>query len=138
MVEMRNTAPLPKIGIGYRAGQLTVEAETAERKSRYTVWRCRCDCGGEVLLDTRYLQRGTITDCGCRTRVKPGTKDLTGQRFGQLTALHPTQKRTKSGAVIWACRCELCGAERMIASTELLSGNTKSCGNHPKDPVDEG
>ena len=66
------------IQIGHRVGRLTVAEPTGERRSGYTVWRCKCDCGGEILLDTRYLQRETIKDCGCRSKVKPGQKDLTG------------------------------------------------------------
>ena len=46
-----------KVGIGYRVGSLSVEEATDQRKNGYTVWKCRCDCGGEVLLDTRCLQR---------------------------------------------------------------------------------
>lgn len=45
----------PKIKLGCRVGSLTVEEQTVERKNGYTVWRCRCDCGGAVLLDTRCL-----------------------------------------------------------------------------------
>lgn len=36
----------PKITPGYRVGKLTVEEETPQRRCGYTVWRCRCDCGG--------------------------------------------------------------------------------------------
>lgn len=53
---------VPKITVGYRAGSLCVEAPTGQHKNGYTIWRCRCDCGGEILLDTRTLQRGTVTD----------------------------------------------------------------------------
>ena len=99
----------PKIGIGYRVGKLTVEEATPQRRSGYTVWCCRCDCGGEILLDTRYLQRGTITDCGCATRVKPGQKDLTGLRFGKLVCIEPTEQRSKSRrATVWRFRAP-CG-----------------------------
>ena len=139
MLDMRKKTPAKaKIEAGYRVGSLTVEAATKERKSRYTVWRCRCDCGGEILLDTRALQRGAITDCGCRRRTRPGVLDLTGKRFGKLTALYPTDGRNKSGHVQWLCRCELCGAETVISSGELLSGNTKSCGNHAMSQVADG
>ena len=34
-------------------------------------------------------------------------KNLTGQKFGKLTALNPTEKR-KHGLVIWDCICD-CG-----------------------------
>lgn len=45
-----------KIKVGYRVGMLTVESKTDVRKSGYIVWKCRCDCGGEIELDTRCLQ----------------------------------------------------------------------------------
>ena len=79
----------PGIKIGYRVGMLTVESKTDERKNGYTIWLCKCDCGGEIRLDTRCLQRRTVTDCGCISVVKPGMLDLTGQRFGKLVCLRP-------------------------------------------------
>ncbi len=124
------------IGPGYRAGKLTVTEKTEARKNGYMVWRCRCDCGGEILLDTRCLQRGTVKDCGCQTPVKPGQKDLTGQRFGKLTALYPTEKRGRGGSLIWHCKCD-CGGELDAPQHQLSSGYRKSCGclskPHKKD-----
>ena len=38
----------PGIKIGYRVGMLTVESKTDEMKNGYTVWLCKCDCGGEI------------------------------------------------------------------------------------------
>lgn len=37
-----------------------------------------------------------------------GIKDLTGQTFGDLTAIEKTDKRDKNGSVVWRCRC-VCG-----------------------------
>ncbi len=116
-----------KIGVGCRVGSLTVEEATEGRKSGYTVWRCRCDCGGEILLDTRCLQRGTVTDCGCMTRVKPGQRDITGERFGRLTAQYPTEKRGHSGSLVWHCKCD-CGGEIDAPLHQLSAGYRKSCG----------
>jgi hypothetical protein len=53
-------------------------------------------------------------------------RDLTGQTFGRLTALEATPER-RNGNVGWACRCE-CGKVVVVASGNLRSGNTKSCG----------
>lgn len=122
-----------KIGIGYRVGKLQVVSATTERRQGYTVWRCRCDCGGEILLDTRFLQRGTVHSCGCSgEKVKAGQKDLTGRRFGKLVCLEPTEERGPSGGVVWRCRCD-CGNECLAVSTQLLQGYKKSCGclSHP-------
>lgn len=123
---------LPRIGIGYQIGHLTVDYPTDAKHSGYTVWHCKCDCGGEILLDTRYLQRGTITDCGCITKIKPGQRDLTGQRFGRLVCIEPTEKRSYRGTVVWRCRCD-CGNECFAPSKQLLSGYKRSCGclSHP-------
>lgn len=52
-------------------------------------------------------------------------KDITGQRFGRLTALyrlHNTKGRTK-----WLCICE-CGNLAEVALRELIDNKTKSCG----------
>lgn len=116
-----------KIKPGYRVGKLTVEERTDKRKNGYVVWRCRCDCGGEPLLDTRCLQRGTIKDCGCVSVVGPGARDISGQRFGKLQALYPTGGRSGRGSMIWQCRCD-CGKEVCADLNQLMSGNKKSCG----------
>lgn len=120
------------IGIGFRIGKLEVVAPTNERKNGYTIWRCRCDCGGEKLLDTRTLQRGTIRDCGCETKVPPGAVDLTGKRFGKLVAVAPTDQRKYNGGIVWRCLCD-CDNVVYVSSHQLLCGYTKSCGclSHP-------
>jgi len=53
-------------------------------------------------------------------------KDITGQRFGRLVAIHPTNKR-KHKSVVWECQCD-CGKVVEINAKSLISGNTKSCG----------
>ena len=116
---------------GRRYGKLTVAGATEQRKNGYTVWLCRCDCGGEVLLDTRCLQRGTVTDCGCVSRVKPGQRDISGMRFGRLTAMEPTGEVLR-GSAVWRCSCD-CGGEVHAPLNQLTAGYRKSCGclGHP-------
>lgn len=79
-----------KIGEGFRVGKLQVISATDRRKNGYTIWLCGCDCVGLIELDTRTLQRGTVQDCGCQTKVRPGQRDITGQRFGRLVAVETT------------------------------------------------
>lgn len=124
----------PKIEYGFRLGSLTVASDTGERKNGYTVWQCVCDCGGAIKLDTRTLQRGTIRDCGCVTKVKPGQRDLTGGRFGKLVALEPTEERSSMGATIWKCRCD-CGNVTFSPLTQLTQGYKKSCGCLGNPPI---
>jgi hypothetical protein len=119
------------VGVGFRVGKLTVESSTEKRRNKYIVWKCRCDCGGEILLDTRCLQRGTVRDCGCSTIVNPGQRDITGMRFGKLVAVAPVNPPQKGGTV-WHCRCD-CGGEIDAPLRQLTSGYRKSCGcmSHP-------
>ena len=121
-----------RIGIGYRVGHLTVESATDEHRGNYPVWLCRCDCGGEIKLDTRYLQRETITDCGCITKVKPRQRNLIGQRFGRLVCIEPMEERQKGGNTVWRCKCD-CGSECLAVTRQLTAGYKKSCGclSHP-------
>lgn len=53
--------------------------------------------------------------------------DLTGERYGRLTALCPTESRSKHGSVIWVFRCD-CGNEKEIPCENVRSGVTRSCG----------
>ena len=52
--------------------------------------------------------------------------DLTGMRFGKLTVLSFSHA-DKSGKAMWLCQCD-CGNKKIIASGNLRSGNSKSCG----------
>lgn len=120
------------IGIGTKVGRLTVEERTEQRRNGYIIWRCRCACGGEILLDTRCLQRGSVKDCGCGSVVRPGQRDISGMRFGRLTAVSPTKERGKRGSLVWLCRCD-CGNEVCVELGQLTAGYKRSCGclGHP-------
>lgn len=121
-----------KIDIGYRFGHLVVTEDSGKRKNGYTVWKCVCVCGNEICLDTRYIQRGTITDCGCISLTRPGQIDVTGMRYGMLLCLHPTDERDSSGNTLWQCQCD-CGNICMASIGSLRAGYKKSCGclSHP-------
>lgn len=52
--------------------------------------------------------------------------DLTGKTFCRLTVIE-SRGVDKRGEMTWLCRCE-CGNEKVVKSSKLRSGNTKSCG----------
>ena len=58
--------------------------------------------------------------------------DLRGQRFGRLTVRSLTNEVGSSTSRIWRCECD-CGAMCWIASSQLRTGKTKSCGCLHKD-----
>lgn len=61
---------MKKMLTGQRFGRLLVLYDTGERKNRYVVWRCRCDCGGEVDVTTNNLASGHTKSCGCYNRER--------------------------------------------------------------------
>lgn len=114
--------------IGQRFGRLTVSEATTLREDHYILWRCRCDCGNEILVNTRRLKRNTITSCGCIKKTGHGgavAEDLTGQTFHALTVLRRTENINRH--VAWECRC-VCGNKHKATSAHLKSGRVKSCG----------
>ena len=62
-------------------------------------------------------------------------KDLTGHRFGRLTATRPTDQREGTN-VIWECACD-CGSITYVSSRKLGSGHTQSCGCLQKEKAAE-
>lgn len=54
-------------------------------------------------------------------------RDLSGQKFGLLTAMYPTERRDHRGSVYWHCVCE-CGNEIDVSAGALMDGNNRSCG----------
>ncbi len=117
---------------GMQFGQLTVLSDSGERDQNYIVWNCRCSCGREVRYSSRDLLRRKVQDCGCLSNVPHTMQDLTGQRFGKLTVLYPTEKRADHGSVVWHTVCD-CGREKDVSARRLIRGEVRSCGclSHP-------
>lgn len=53
-------------------------------------------------------------------------KDLTGQRFGNLTAIE-VHSRSRNGHIRWTCRCD-CGNVHTVMATHLNSNKITHCG----------
>lgn len=111
---------------GQRFGRLTVLGRLPSDKNRRMRWRCQCDCGNFCEATGKALRSGRKAHCGCGRRT--AWSDITGQKFGSLTALKPTDERDADhGSVIWHCRCD-CGRETNVSCNDLKSGNVVSCG----------
>lgn len=53
-------------------------------------------------------------------------KNISGQKFGRITAIKLAGKR-KNGTAIWECICD-CGKTCLITGTSLRAGRSHSCG----------
>lgn len=128
---------------GQKFGRLTVvdRVEKPEGlKNRGAYWLCKCDCGEESVARGAHLVSGNTQSCGClnaEINSKTNTKDLTGRVFGQLKAIRLTDRRTNDGVRIWGCECS-CGKTAFVSSSNLVDGNTRSCGHLNTDGEDFG
>lgn len=116
---------------GQRFGKLVALEPMDLREHGAVVWRCRCDCGREVLVESRRLKPGVIESCGCTPAPQ---ETLVGRRFGRLTVLEKTEKRAKNRSVLWKCRCD-CGSIVEATRDQLLSGGKTSCGCAKTPPL---
>lgn len=58
----------------------------------------------------------------------PKYQDLTGRKFGELTALRIDWEKTKaSHSTYWICKCS-CGSEKSYIASNLTRNHTTSCG----------
>lgn len=79
-------------------------------------------CGKEFEVGAKHL--GDIKSCR-ECSIKSKIVDLTGMRFGRLVALEYIGR--ENGKTLWKCKCD-CGKETITGYSNLLSGNTRSCG----------
>lgn len=103
---------------GQRFGRLTVleQGNVVKKNGRSRrLWILQCDCGKIIERQRGDFDRRKphIVSCGCQKKNHPGRKpkDLTGQKFGQLTVTKAVlNKRISPGdnSRVWLCRCD-CG-----------------------------
>lgn len=108
-----------------RFGRLTVISKDFTKTGKQTYWICQCDCGQKKSVRSSHLRNGDIASCGCLKKDKK--KDISGQKFGKLTALFQTEKVSSSRQTYWHCKCE-CGKEIDVRLDSLSNGHTQSCG----------
>jgi HNH endonuclease len=50
---------------GLRSGRLVAIEPTEVRIRKRIMWRCVCDCGGEILCHSNHIKSSDRTSCGC-------------------------------------------------------------------------
>ena len=51
--------------IGQKFGKLTVIERVKNNRFNHICYRCKCDCGGETVVDAANLRNGNTNSCGC-------------------------------------------------------------------------
>lgn len=107
-------------------GRLTVVRREHEGRR----WICVCSCGTESKpTQASDLKMGKVKSCGCYQSESASArfkKDLTGQRFGMLTAVECIGLSSRK-LYVWLCTCD-CGGSKNAVGADLTSGRTTSCG----------
>ena len=116
---------------GKKFGRLTVieQAKSAvtPKGCIRTMWRCKCDCGNEVIRSSQNLRNVPTPSCGCLKSERTSERklnNLIGQRFGRLVVL---SRADGSKYTQWHCKCD-CGNECDVLAGNLVKGHTTSCG----------
>ena len=76
------------------------------------------------------MKHGGTRSCGCKAMehiTELRKQDITGERFGRLTAFCPTEKLDSNGSVIWKLQCD-CGNLTYKTVNTLKSERVLSCG----------
>lgn len=96
-------------------------------------WRCKCDCGKELVVASASLRSGNTRSCGCLLK---GARiiDISGEKFARWTVLEFSH--THSRTAFWRCQCE-CGTVSTVKGSALRKGQSKSCGCLQKERVCE-
>ena len=91
-----------------------------KRFEGYTYWKCKCDCGNEIITKAYHVVGGTTISCGCAN-----WNDYTGQKFGKLTFIERVKGNKKRTS--WKLLCD-CGREFVALAENVIGGGTRSCG----------
>ena len=110
---------------GEKFEKLTVIGVGERNSSGRYRWKCQCECGRVIDTYASSLISGHTKSCGkCITRSgRPN--NISGMKFGRLTALYPIDDDRKD--TYYLCVCD-CGNYIEVPSGSLRTGNTRSCG----------
>lgn len=121
--------------VGTRYGKLVVMGSAGkggDHGSRL-MWLCQCDCGKQTIVTGKSLRNGNTTSCGCGIAEAITARhaiDISGQRFGRLTAIRPVLGAQYSNGRAkrqWEFLCD-CGNSTLSTVAMVKWGNTRSCG----------
>lgn len=124
---------------GQRWGKLVAVRKTGYAMTKdgrkQAKWLFQCDCGKEKEMPASNVKHGGVRSCGCMAKEHAAGMrkfDITGQKFGKLSALRPTAERTDNGDILWELACE-CGNIVYRTINVLKTGRVLSCGCYYKE-----
>ena len=113
----------PNKAIGKRYNQLVVIEFAYKNKYGQNFYKCKCDCGRTEILSIRAIRHGAGH---CRNRQHNNMYDIINKKFGKLKVIKEIGT-TKYGQRQFLCKCD-CGNEKIILGSNLIHGESTSCG----------
>lgn len=92
-------------------------------------WKCKCECGNIVNVETSNLNNGNTKSCGCLQKERASECNhisLIGRRFGKLIVIKRVENN-RFNHVCYECQCD-CGGKTIVDASNLRQGITNSCG----------
>ena len=77
-------------------------------------WHCKCDCGNECDVQSKYLRDGHTKSCGCMKGKLIGQKltiDMSNYEDEYIKVLERDGSSIINQAAKWKCICKKCGRE---------------------------
>lgn len=93
---------------GKRFGYLTAIERVGRNKSGSTLWRCKCDCGKEIVATYGNVSYGNTKSCGCKRQEN-------GATTGKKNRIHgATDESSKEHRLytVWSSMKRRCYSER--------------------------
>lgn len=112
--------------LGNRYGMLVAIEHMGSDTSNNALWKCKCDCGNEKVVNAHSLRRGDTKSCGCLQK-----KNLQNKRFGRLLVIKEVGRNAHRNT-LWECECD-CGNVAIVDASSLISGHTISCGCYMRE-----
>lgn len=105
LAQIHQGRPFRRFSVGQRFARLTIVAAAPSRGGR-THWRCRCDCGREVVVRGANLSSGNTRSCGCWHREQSSRAVRERRLTERSLAARAAKKLDGSSTAPRASRCE--------------------------------
>lgn len=116
------------IDTGFKINRLEVILQVFDNNRHKLYWLCKCDCGGEKLVETYDLLHGKVKSCGC-LRKETATNESYRRRLPEgISARNAVISSYKKGAR--SRKLQFALSNDYI--TQLLSSNCFYCGAEPE------
>ncbi|MDF5718175.1 MAG: hypothetical protein PUP93_30995 [Rhizonema sp. NSF051] len=129
---------------GQRFGRLIVLGKGEYRQFKHNkvqLWKLQCDCDNIIEIPRHSFEKKGQVSCGCKRRLglvdnKRRSIDITGQRFGKLTAIALSGNYHHKKPT-WLFQCD-CGGNRELSLSFIRNyqreGIRINCGDRSSHP----